>query len=208
MAVTRCPLYILSGGNCFPDQQDGPSVDNHRNYRTHNHTITFWAEVSLLSKPLMTGAHWPCLQSRSSDESLMVTLSSQHSAITSSPSQSRVLTTVSWWWVRWDVPLFIWTLHVDDGDPRSIKVLLINSIWQIKILLTVQSYRPGHGFSIIHPPLSRVPGPPGDLWCCKNCEVTYHRYAWDWRSHSIRTVGVTRYQDHVRSPGESVNSKV
>ena len=79
----------------------GRGLDNHCNYT--GHTTTFWAEAFAV---LVASLKWPCVHwpyLPSSDESLMSPDSSERTAIASSPSLSRVLTTQSWWWVRWEM---------------------------------------------------------------------------------------------------------
>lgn len=134
------PVYILSGGNCFPDQR-GP--DNNHNYTQQHFGQKPFTPVASLKWPC---AHWPYLP-------LIIigwvphgdTLISAHCyrLITISvPCFDNIKLMMSE--MRWPAP-FIWTMHVDDEDPGSIKVLLINSILQIKILLTV-SFSSGHVF--------------------------------------------------------------
>ena len=123
----------------------------------------------------------------------MVTHSSQHIAIASSPSQSRVLTTESWWWGRWDGQLFIWTMHVDDEDPGSIRVLLINSIWQSKYCwqfcsdqVMFSCFEPNQSAIITCPPVTSLTL----MMTASCCGARGHSSV---RSRRPRTPGVTRY---------------
>ena len=136
------PCIFWVGVIVFLTSGMGRGLDNHCNYT--GHTTTFWAEAFavLVASLKWPCAHWPYLPS-SDEQSLM----SPDSLL----SPHHHLYPVFWqhkaddeWDERWPAP-FIWTMHVDDEDPGSIKVLLINTILQIKILLTV-SFRSGHVF--------------------------------------------------------------
>ena len=207
MAVTRCPLYILSGGNCFPDQR---GLDNHCNYTAQDTQQHFgqkpFAPVASLKWPC---AHWPYLPLIiigwvPHGDTLVSTLCNHFISISIScfDNSELMMSEMRCATLYLDIARGWWRSTINQGFINKFNLTNQNIVDSTE--LQTRSWFQYYPY----PPLSRVPGPPGDLWCCKNCEVTYHRYTWDWRSHSIRTVGVTRYQDHVRSPGESVNSKV
>ena len=128
-----------------------------------------------------------------------------HTAIASSPSQSRVLTTETWWWVRWDDQLFIWTMHVDDEDRGSIRVLLINSIWQSKYCWQCSSdqvmfscFEPNQCYHVS--PLDLSHSDDDGLLLRPEVTPVWGHSPQDTRGHQTR-------QAHIRSSGESVKSK-
>ena len=101
---------------------------------------------------------------------------------------------------------FIWTMHVDDEDPGSIRVLLINSIWQSKYCWQLSSDQVMFSArSILHYHVS-----PGDLslslWWWRPLgeepEVTPV-----WGHTAPGHPGSPDSQAHIRSSGQSVKSK-